>query len=198
MVIQFPDLTEVMYGYELVQISPSFSQTEFAFQLKSPVAGTSDRMYKEAGFKAVSIMNNWWPSHAGEIRPLTLYWMRATEVKPLTQGPNRLNWKYNSTGKWAILEQHMAGSGCGLKIGELPFRKSLFHRYFTLMRLPVEITPLQKKWLAMYNFRHLDTGKLASYYVNGWKPEEYTSAKEFEYFKTTQKGWRETGMKGYD
>jgi len=66
------------------------------------------------------------------------------------------------------------------------------------MRLPVEITSLQKRWLNMYNFRHLDTGKLASYYVNGWKPEEYTSTKEFEYFKTTQKEWKEHGMDGYN
>ncbi len=198
MVIQFPDLTEVMYGNELANISPSTCQTEFAFQLKSPVTETSDRMFKESGFKAVSIMNNWWPSHAGEIRPLTLYWMRATKENPLPEKIYRQKWTYCSSSKWAILEQHMAGSGCGLKIGELPFRKSLFHRYFTLMRLPVEITPLQKRWLAMYNFRHLDTGKLASYYINGWKPEEYTSTKEFEYFKTTQTKWKETGMKGYD
>jgi len=143
-------------------------------------------------------MNNWWPSHAGEIRPLTLHWMRATKENPRLQAVERKQWRYSSKDCYKALEVHMAGSGCGLKIGELPFKKSLFHKYFTLMRLPVEVTPLQKRWLTKYNFRHLDTGKLASYYVNGWKPEEYSTAKEFEYFKTTKEEWKEHGMDGFD
>jgi hypothetical protein len=77
------------------------------------------------------------------------------------------------------------GTGCGMKIGQLPLSSHYWYRYLTLMRMPTieNITDIQVKWLDRRHFRYLGEGSLASYWVNGWKPEEYSVSKEKEYWK---------------
>ena len=193
MYVQFPDLTELR-GPNIYE-KP---KTEFVFYLK---AIGDCKEAERAGMTPISCMNNWWPTHCGEKRKLTLYWMRNPGSDGTPQSTNRRKWTYSSyrsTEAFAKVEAHMGATGCGLKIGEPPLKVSLFHKFFTLMRMPVEVKPAQVKWLTRHNYRLIDTGKLASYWVNGWKPEEYSIEKEFEYFKTSQKEWAETGMLGYE
>jgi hypothetical protein len=189
MYVQYPDLTELRYPtpYEV-------PKTEFACYVK---AITSCKEAEKQGMKPVSCMNNWWPTHCGENRTMTLYWMRVPTSDGTPQVLSRHRWHFSSASVFAKIEEHMGATGCGFKIGEPPLRVSLFHRFFTLMRMPVEAKPIQVKWLTLHNYRLIDTGKLASYWVNGWKPEEYSIEKEYEYFSTSQKEWRLHGMDNY-
>ena len=133
-VIQYPDLTEYFYGYETGEHS---FQTEFAFHLAAAHSEYGYRLH-ERGFKPVSAMNNWWPTHAGESRKLTLWWKKKEEFGPApVLKVRRYHWDGFGGKKYNTITQHLAGSGCGFKIGELPFRVRLFNRFFTLMRLPV-------------------------------------------------------------
>lgn len=201
MIVQLPDLTEVLWAHNLPEEVPE-AETEFLFFLSGPCGG--HRNLPE-GMQPVSCMNNWWPSHHGEMRTLTLYWMRPPNGTKDPQPCKRKKWLYDEerrmkypTSKFNAIKEHLAASGCGFKIGVPPFRVKLFHRFFTLMRMPVEVKPIQKRWLTLHNYRLLDIGAMASYWVNGWKPEEYSEEKELAYFKTTQKEWAEHGMDGYN
>ncbi len=201
LIVQYPDLTEVMYSADVYPENFNSIKTEFAFYLAA--YGCSDSCEK-LGFKKVSSMNNWWPSHHGETRTMTLYWLKVPHSTGESQLAMRKRWyrddyqRLSPTNPWKKIYQHIAGSGCAFKIGELPFKVSLFHRFFTLMRLPVEVSAARRRVLERYNFRFLDTGKLSSYWINGWVPEEYTPEKEYAYFKTTPEEWSKTGMKEYE
>jgi len=191
-VIQYPDLTEVLHPSNY-----SRSETEFIFYLQAPLSNTPYTL-KGKGFTPVASMNNWWPTHAGEERRLTLWWLKVptnagNEVKA---GRNR--WGYSSAkDKYSQIEKHLAKSGCGLKIGEPPLLSKYFHKFFTLMRMPLDIKPIQQKWLTRHNYRHIDTGAMASYWVNGWEPNKYSIELEYEFFKTNQQEWKEHGLDGY-
>jgi hypothetical protein len=198
-VIQFPDLAEVFYlqntyyrnGVTIEDINTI--KTEFIF---NTMALTQNNGYaKKLGFLPVSCMNNWWSSHKGEKRRMTLYWMRNPNFTGEPQVAKRVRWNYTGNDENIHIPRaeigdypHLAASGCGFKIGNAPFSAKLFHRFFTVMRLPLEIDVKQKRWLKAHNFRHLDTGQLASYYVNGWKPDEYSVKEEFKYFGVDA-GW---------
>lgn len=198
MTVQFPDLTEFNTPYEIDKETVKKVKTEFAFYLSSLDSGRKHiAILKPLGFTSVSVMNNWWPTHYGEERPLTLYWKRCNDGTGKSPVCRRRIWWGMAIAEYEQIRQHLAGSGCGLKIGEPPLKAELFHKFFTLMRLPVVVSPPQKKWLLTHNYRHLETGKLASYWINGWKPGEYCIEKEYEYFKTSQKDWADHGMDGY-
>lgn len=195
---QYPDLTELGFAYDLNKRNVDDIKTEFLFYLQGPCSGNM-ALIKGLDFTEVSCMNNWWPSHRGENRKLTLWWKRGPKDHKPQALLSRHNWTYSGGGKtkWSLIEAHLGGSGCGMMIGEPPLKVSLYHRFFTLMRMPVTTSPIQKRWLTRNNFRLLDEGKIASYWVNGWKPAEYDVKKEYEYFKTTKQEWLEHGMDGY-
>jgi len=65
------------------------------------------------------------------------------------------------------------------------------------MRMPTEVTPIQNRWFTLHNYRLRDKGKLASYWVNGWPPKEYSIEKEYEYFEISKKEWKQHGEEGY-
>lgn len=182
--VQFPDLTELMWGPYGRYTVPTF-KTEFSFYIEAP--GHTAEVHNnltQAEFQPVSCMNNWWPSHCSRARKLVLWWRKHNKrAKP----------QPTTRAKWCTTLSHMAGSGCGFKIGELPLKANLFHRFFTLMRMPVEVSEDQQAWLKKHNFRHLDTGSLASYYVNGWDPTKYNLEAEFAYFGITEQWWKENG-----
>jgi len=56
--------------------------------------------------------------------------------------------------------------------------------------MPLKLNDVQKRFMEEYHYRLLDTGKLATYWVNGWKPEEYSMEKEYKFFNTNQTKWR--------
>lgn len=197
--VQFPDLTEIEYmndsycGYGPSPENVKAIKTEFIFFVKA--LGTSENAIA-LGLKPVSCMNNWYNAHRCEWRKMTLYWMRNPNFVDEPQTPTRTNWGINrghyDEYKWhpyvldrtkLTQDSFLAASGCGFALGEPPFVKKCFYQFHTLMRMPVEVKPIEKRWLLKHNYRLLDTGKLASYWVNGWLPEEYTKEKECAYFK---------------
>lgn len=197
---QYPDLTEIGC-YEVLHTNfQKEIDTEFVFYLRA-IGSAGYATPENYGFKLVSSMNNWWPSHYGEERRLDLFWMKLPEKPDFSaREVYRVKWSYGracNTNYLKAHEKHMAKSGCGLKIGEPPFKATLFHRFFTLMRLPVELKPSQTKWLKLHNYRFLDSGKEAQYWVNGWPPEEYSMEKEYEFFKTSKAEWAAKGLDGY-
>ena len=201
MIVQFPDLTEFPCSSELARVNSV--QTEFAFYLGALVDESYNGI-KDAtrfGFTAISRMNNWWPTHNGENRALTLYWKRCHDRSggPLEVVVMRMQWPRSRDFKrdFKSITKHLAASGCGFKIGEPPLKAELFHRFFTLMRMPVKVSPIRVKWLTAHNYRLIDTGKLASYWVNGWDPKTYSIENEYRYFKTSQAEWALHGRDGY-
>lgn len=197
-IVQFPDLAEVQFMRESYCGSSGMTKeyldaikTEFIFFVKANgVSPTAE----EWGLKPVSCMNNWYTAHRTEARRMTLYWMRNPNYTEEPQTPTRISWGINRPYDDKYIpyvldrtkltqDSFLAASGCGFAIGEPPFVPRLFHRFHTLMRIPVEVKPIEKRWLVKHNYRLLDTGKLASYWVNGWTPKEYTYEKECAYFK---------------
>jgi len=194
--VQFPDLSEVHVGSLYSDIASSifltdnllttsYLKTEFCFAVSAP--GASERsieILKKIGFKNLSSMKNWWPSHVLEKERTLRFWWKKTGIKEPCLGSMRKIWKsysYNDEHKFHF--EHMAYTGCGFKIGELPLRAVRFHQYFTLMRLPLQLVGFQRKWLERYHFRHIDTGISSQYWINGWNPEEYTETMEMSYWK---------------
>src|ERR1700677_885765 len=53
------------------------------------------------------------------------------------------------TNKW------ISAGGCGFKLAVPPLRRDDFARYFTLLRMPLEVTKKQKIWLDNFNFRKI-------------------------------------------
>jgi hypothetical protein len=199
---QFPDLTEVKDLYYESNFAPEkirALKTEFAFAVTGPNSNIAENRLMHVGFKAISQMNNWWSSHAGESRCLTFYWKKWD--RPNLQGSvERVTWQNQKYIKGEILSSlppygHLASGGCGLKLLENFLSKKHAYRFFTLQRMPLEPTALQLKKLASLNYRLVDSGKLASYWINGWDPDTYDVKKEYEFFGTTKEIW---GGKGHD
>lgn len=194
--VQYPDLTELTHFYHNDYLEDLFSSTttEFLFFLEALPA----KLYTplDYGFKPISSMNNWWPTHKGENREMKLWWMKMPRPFPKPRPVDRVRWgEYFNYSEIRFTRNvlHMAASGCGFKIGEPPFKARLFHRFFTLMRMPVETNRVQKRWLKLHNYRFVDKGELASYWVNGWPCETYSIDKEYKYFNTDQAEWKKRG-----
>lgn len=187
-IIQFPDLTEVDGVCSLEAEEAESIDTEFAFgtsvnthdsiaDLNIPIASM--------GFRALSSMNNWWFSHSGETRIVTLWWKRmCAREDSVQQISERTSWSednhFTENKPYIPLTQ---ASGCGFLLGEPPLRSEIYHRFFSLLRLPLQMSTLRTKWLSYHNYRHLDTGKYAQYWINGWSPERYSFDLEKDFWK---------------
>jgi hypothetical protein len=195
-ITQFPDLTEINYmrdSWKTAYVTPKHLEeikTEFIFFVKA--TGVSDNAV-ELGFKPVSAMNNWYCAHRAEKRRMMFYWMRNPNPQVEPQKPRRTSWGINRgmenypphipDRKTLSQDQFLAASGCGFMIGEPPFVWDLMHRFHTLMRMPIKVPQPQVEELVKHGYRLLDTGSLASYWINGWLPDEYSFKKECRYFK---------------
>lgn len=210
-VAQFPDLTEILFTNEswrticVNEDTLKDIKTEFIFHVHAVSEAPS---LVEVGFKPVSCMNNWFSAHRKEWRRMTLYWKRNPLFEGEKQEATRVCWGVNDrqlrnaditpyayrVPDYARLpgyqgdSEYLAGSGCGFNLGELPFVEHSFHRFFTLMRMPVRVKLGDKKWLVERGYRLLDRGKFASYWINGWDPKEYSVEKERNYFGVN-KSW---------
>lgn len=194
LVPQFQDLTEGtgLGCHENPQLKKQLKElkTEFVFGVSA--VGQSGEYLKQYGFKHLATMNNWWPTHAGENRRMDFYWLKQEDAPNLPKVPERKTWGYNS--QYKSLSEQLASGGCGFKLGEAPICMKEHYRYFTLMRLPVKVSPLRQVLLAKMNYKLIDTGKLASYWLNGWNPEKYTYENEYKFFGITQKLWMDRGQ----
>lgn len=176
---QFIDLTEVRgisnFRHQPCMLRFKEIPTEFVFAVSALYTYEDDvSRLAELGFKAVSTMNNWFPSHSYEVRPLTLHWLKLREKQASVPSPIREKWQYVSDSEYAKHCVDMAISGCGFKIAEgPPLSRTRFHKFFTLIRMPLMPLGLHVAWLKKHNFRQIDTGSLSSYWVNGWDPKTY-------------------------
>jgi hypothetical protein len=190
---QFQDLTEwygVSDGYN-VQESLKAIKTEFTFAVAAPSQNIG-YLIKE-GFNHLSSMNNWWPSHCGQNRELKFLWLKKEGILNLAKAPLRSSWGFGDERKEKYLSDQLAKGGCGFKLAIPPIASKDHYRYFTLMRLPVRVSSLRQKLLAKLNYRLIDTGKLASYWVNGWEPKVYSHEMEYKFFGITQSIWSSRG-----
>ena len=223
--IQYPDITEILhiYHYNGLAFEDKEVKTEFLFWLQAPGGGESEAeaafASRKLGLTKVASMNNWWPSHCGQERRLNLWW-RHFPNKPNTEHDHKLTrWcfgegEYNpkfmdepNNKSTQIICQSLAGSGCGFKLINDKFLKDAnykcdmrgrsFYRFFTLIRMPLKLNGMQKQFMEEYHYRLLDTGKLATYWVNGWKPEEYSMEKEYKFFNTNHAQWQQKGDDNY-
>jgi hypothetical protein len=148
---------------------------------------------KKRGFTKLACMNNWWPSHYYDMRQLSFWWKVNETPKPIEKikvNPRfYMNGHYEAGGEGQSEYKYPKGlcegvraSGCGFKVSEPPLIKDRFIRYFTLLRLPLAITPAKKRTLTMWNFKHIATGKLAQFWLNGFAPETYTKLDELKFF----------------
>lgn len=193
--VQYPDLTECYnIGYEPVDVESI--GTEFAFGVAAP--GQRISILKEMGFEHVSSMNNWWPTHKGQDRELKLMW-RKLEGRPNNPAKvKRLRWGYgDSKDVFQYISKDLAYGGCGFKIAQPPLKRASFYRFFTLLRMPLQPTKVHHSWLKMNHFRLLDTGTLATFWCNGWDPNEWNIKKEREFFKDFKDEKYEALSKGY-
>jgi hypothetical protein len=180
---QFQDLTEgTQIGEYRNTLKESLKnlKTEFIFGVAAP--GQDASYLKDFGFKHLSTMNNWFYSHSGQTRPLSFYWLKREGAKNLDEAPTRKVWCGGEV--LPTINGALSYGGCGFKLGVAPLSRKLHYQAFTLLRLPIEVSRVQAKLLKKLHYRHIDTGKLASYWINGWDPKEYSSAREYKFFGT--------------
>ena len=215
--VQYPDITEIAYLKgcgDAVAFGEKDVKTEFMFWLQACDDGKKVPEADSLGLKRVSSMNNWWPSHCGQERKLTLWWRHLPGKKNVDKPgalrrwcsrgnyhANFMNQEYAPNGVVTdIICQSLAGSGCGFKLIDKTFLKDCdykcdlrarsFYRFFTLIRMPLELNKKEAKFMEDYNYRLLDTGKLATYWVNGWPSEKYSIKEEYKFFETSLAKWQ--------
>ena len=184
---QYPDLTELVSSIHFAddRITPEVVQkliaTEFAFATTvnhdgSWTDGPGIAGLIRNGFEPLSCMKNWFDSHSDDKWGIVFWWKRihAFDVRP--QQAERAH--------WGIAPNDLHLSGCGFKIGEPPLLSERFFRYFSLLRMPLDTSKVQLRWLETHNYRMIAMGQFANYWVNGWDPKVWTYEKEIEYFQS--------------
>lgn len=175
MIYQAPDLAEI----NTYEVNPNLMNTcnaEFVFAVSAPSNAeiTLDKLNAE-GFKPVSIMSNWWRSHHGEKRKLVLWWKRLRDKSlPLTVARQKWCETYggydNPIDKANIAD--LAFSGCGFKLCDGPITnfQARFANYFSLIRVSLidHQDELYLHALKRFNFKLIEVGSEAAFYVNGW------------------------------
>lgn len=178
--------------YNLKQIRNE-ATTEFVFGCASP--GNQWEPLLEEGWKEISCMGNWWPTHSGDNRKLTLLWKKNEKFKNLPALPARTHWyihQYNKKHLNYVIAKDLAGSGCGFKLISRMPEKRLHWRYFTLARLPRKVSEDKVVKLTALGYRKFDEGTMASYWVNGQDPTTFTFENEFKFLGTIRtEGCRE-------
>jgi len=169
-------------------------QTEFSFGIYAP-SNSKDALpiLEEAGYKHLATGLNWYYSHVGQDRPLQFWWKKhegKTEPIPckrVSYGGPRTDpiAAYQREGNRYLYRGILAATGCGFSIQDfpmLPRKERLPIRYFTLLRAPLQISRMRQIWLKHWNFRKIDEGHMASYWLNGFDPKGYSPNVEKEYW----------------
>lgn len=184
MYIQYPDLTELA-SYELYKNVNLNIRTEFAFftamskHSANKQIATNVTILEDMGFKRLTSMNNWWPSHWDDGRVIDFWWKRYEKNTKPVENAFRQVW---GGREYPWLKGLIAATGCGFKIGHSPLRQNLYYRFFSLLRLTKKPTALSIKWLEKYNFKKIDEGQMAEYWLNGWDYDKYSLKMEMDYW----------------
>lgn len=179
---QAPDVTELSSSY-LTNLKHSFLEqrvwTEFAWVTVAvgTTNGTGVRpealdSLKRLGFNPISRMSNRHPCHSQQKYYLEFWWKRMHDgVDPWKAGPVRVN-----RCDWGGYRDKSA-SGCGFNFGEPPLTeiKTRFFDFFSLLRIPHtdDKDGLYESHLKRFNFRKVDRGRLATFYVNGFDCDKW-------------------------
>jgi hypothetical protein len=145
--------------------------TEFAFVTTYKACDELKATLDILGFKSIGIMNNWYPVHAKEIRPIEFWWTRIHEgpnVKAQVPAPH--HYGYGAEG---VHGGHLQSGGCGFQFTAPPLKYKVFWRFFTALRMPLKPSGISLWWLERHNFRKFDTGTFATFWVNGWESKAY-------------------------
>lgn len=185
MIYQTPDLAEIEC-YNCNGLDTFKSEFVFAVSAPSNSLGTVN-MLKLAEFKPVSIMSNCWRSHIGEKRKLVLWWKKLREKsEPLTV--TRKRWCETYGGYDHPIDKaniaDLVSSGCGFKLCDGPLNnfQARFAHFFSLIRVPLvdHQDELYLHALKRYNFKLIEVGSQAAFYVNGW--DNWTWEQEEAFF----------------
>ena len=153
-------------------------QTEFAWVCIPQRFQDTPQTLKNAGFEHLSTMNNHHWAHPKYSSILCFYWKRMHD-KAAPVPRQRYVWMADGNYK-GLSHPWLSGSACGFGFqdGETEeVRPDL--RYFNLIRMPLEkLGRGEILRLHLHNYRQIGVGERASFWINGWKPEEYDIEKE--------------------
>lgn len=148
---------------------------EFAYAISAKYT-ILDQLPK-LGFKPIAKMKNYHEYHMGDNLGLVLWW---TRLKNKQENPLAIQRRFYSDSS-QLFGNYSTRSGCGLRIADFttehlnePLLKDVFYQYFSLLRLPLHMPLETCKLLKSCNFRRIDRGTFASYWCNGWHPDEWS------------------------
>jgi len=180
-VTQAPDITEITCcGLESVLTQEKLMDivhTEFAWVTISP--RTHKRgldALERLGFKRLTSMRNWYTGHNAEWRRLDFYWKRLREVSTDKVNAIPRTWRGGC-------KPNLSASGCGFAFDTPPILDQ-FKKFFTLVRVPL-IEHQEKKHLVTlekFNYRLVDVGSQAAFFINGWDSDKWSREVELEFF----------------
>lgn len=175
--VQYPDLTEDYssdWGTNIKQL-----KTQFAFCTTSPTTTPYvKRQLIKLGFECMSSMNNWHSGHCDNRRQIDLWWYKSPTLQKEKQILSPLSWI-------GTFGRRLQATGCGFALTH-----TLHHRYYwrfhTLMRMPVNPSKFQLRWLKRCHYFKLDEGVFSSYWANGFPPKEYSWELEKKYWNSVK------------
>lgn len=186
---QWPDVTELIRSSEFKdeRVTCDFITqkvtTEFAY------ATTANRTGKwtegpgiaglhRCGFEPISAMKNWYSVHSADRWPIIFWWKRIHTGPDVVERPAfRTYWCGDSA-------QQLHHSGCGFRMGMEPLTRAKYLRYFSLLRMPLEVSKQRQRWLKNQNYRMIAKGTFATFWINGWDPKSWTVKREWAFFKS--------------
>lgn len=123
---------------------------------------------RDAGWRLVGQKLNWYPSHNGD--HCVGVWFKRLRTGGVDMSVVQPRQCYNGGPP---SPKNLVWSSCGAKflVGLSQLRWG--NKMLSLARLPVDIPLRWKPFLKVHGWRHVDTGQLASYWVNGWEPADY-------------------------
>lgn len=180
MTVQYPDLTEIArvdgLQYCTAQRLLEEVKTEFVFTIQAPSTQNLTHELIRHGFTQVSSMRNYYRSHPEE-RRLNFWWKRVhPNAEPQKSG--RISWGGSEEGGY------FSHGGCGFKLNNKLHKA--FKKFFSLLRMPLDPTKFQLQWLKINNYRLIEKGNMASFYVNGFDPDTYSFQTEADYWRKVE------------
>lgn len=149
--------------------------TEFAFATTAEYQNTENASPQVGialtalGWIPVGKRLNWSRWHNGS-PPVTIWFRHLVPGASQQPGPRRRYAGNTAETLGGYCKHHVAYS-CGAKLIDAVGRPG---PYVALWRRPVELRPRQLSLMKTRGWRHVATGSLASYWVNGFTPDEWT------------------------
>jgi hypothetical protein len=160
---QFPDVTEINGIWHLKNINTEAAllrkglSTQFMFAT-SVIYSTVTQLYA-LGFHPLALMRNNNPVHGGEKRLITFWWKQLRKTQKITVTPIPKHYIMTT-----VEVPDLAAGCCGFKLLE---DKIPLTPYFSLLRMPLAMPEPRLQQLSHEGYRLIDTGSLATFWLNG-------------------------------